>query len=386
MLAYSPAHSFTTLDSHESENSTSFFDGGGVDKTFEMEMNAVNNNNCELDNNSDNKTPSNILSDATNNNNSSKDNKAAPQKRKRASKAKSKNANPEVLQKIKKTRRLKANDRERNRMHGLNGALDTLRTVLPTYPEDAKLTKIETLRYAHNYIWALTQTLKTLEMQERLQMQGGGPPPLGFQECLQSFLASGPEKCSPHELMNFGQSLSNCTSPGFASPTGNFNRFDSPMPPTNCSPDSSASMTSPNTSTESFFQTQEDLVNAMNMHQNILNSNGASPLTTHGAPAHAQQHQPGLHHNLHQHQQQVAPQQHLPPMTSHESAVALNMNNTNGLYHGQQQNLLSQLQQSSFHDVMGSSMSPAVHHPQSHPLRHFSPALQPQQQDSFTVL
>ena len=40
MLAYSPAHSFTTLDSHESENSTSFFDNGGVDKTFEMEMNA----------------------------------------------------------------------------------------------------------------------------------------------------------------------------------------------------------------------------------------------------------------------------------------------------------------------------------------------------------
>ncbi|OPJ84744.1 neurogenin-3-like [Patagioenas fasciata monilis] len=52
---------------------------------------------------------------------------------------------------------MKANDRERNRMHHLNSALDALRSVLPTFPDDAKLTKIETLRFAHNYIWALTQ-------------------------------------------------------------------------------------------------------------------------------------------------------------------------------------------------------------------------------------
>lgn len=45
-------------------------------------------------------------------------------------------------------------------MHNLNSALDALRGVLPTFPEDAKLTKIETLRFAHNYIWALTQTLR----------------------------------------------------------------------------------------------------------------------------------------------------------------------------------------------------------------------------------
>ncbi|KAL1131313.1 hypothetical protein AAG570_010931 [Ranatra chinensis] len=60
---------------------------------------------------------------------------------------------------IKKHRRLKANDRERNRMHMLNEALDRLRCVLPTFPEDTKLTKIETLRFAHNYIWALSQSL-----------------------------------------------------------------------------------------------------------------------------------------------------------------------------------------------------------------------------------
>ncbi|ERE90294.1 neurogenin-3-like protein [Cricetulus griseus] len=45
-------------------------------------------------------------------------------------------------------------------MHNLNAALDALREVLPTFPEDAKLTKIETLRFAHNYIWALTETLR----------------------------------------------------------------------------------------------------------------------------------------------------------------------------------------------------------------------------------
>ncbi|KAF3708468.1 Neurogenin-3 [Channa argus] len=57
-------------------------------------------------------------------------------------------------------RRMKANDRERHRMHNLNSALDALRSILPALPEDAKMTKIETLRFAYNYIWALTQTLR----------------------------------------------------------------------------------------------------------------------------------------------------------------------------------------------------------------------------------
>lgn len=60
-------------------------------------------------------------------------------------------------------RRAKANDRERHRMHNLNSALDALRNVLPSLPDDAKLTKIETLRFAHNYIWALRETLRISE-------------------------------------------------------------------------------------------------------------------------------------------------------------------------------------------------------------------------------
>ncbi|KAJ1528347.1 hypothetical protein ONE63_006767 [Megalurothrips usitatus] len=71
--------------------------------------------------------------------------------------------------KLKRCRRIKANDRERNRMHLLNEALDRLRCVLPTFPEDTKLTKIETLRFAHNYIWALSQAVQTVR-------DGGAPP------------------------------------------------------------------------------------------------------------------------------------------------------------------------------------------------------------------
>ncbi|KAK5646076.1 hypothetical protein RI129_004540 [Pyrocoelia pectoralis] len=79
--------------------------------------------------------------------------------RNRVSRAKS----PTHVQRLKKNRRMKANDRERNRMHILNEALDRLRCVLPTFPEDTKLTKIETLRFAYSYIWALSQTVNNIE-------------------------------------------------------------------------------------------------------------------------------------------------------------------------------------------------------------------------------
>ena len=60
-----------------------------------------------------------------------------------------------------KQRRVKANARERNRMHGLNDALDTLRKVVPCYSKTQKLSKIETLRLAKNYISALSDILRT---------------------------------------------------------------------------------------------------------------------------------------------------------------------------------------------------------------------------------
>ncbi|CAL4241138.1 unnamed protein product, partial [Meganyctiphanes norvegica] len=78
---------------------------------------------------------------------------------------------PSTYLKVKKTRRMKANDRERTRMHMLNDALERLRTVLPCAQDDTKLTKIETLRFAHNYIWALSETLNSLDNMEEIQQQ-----------------------------------------------------------------------------------------------------------------------------------------------------------------------------------------------------------------------
>ncbi|XP_010863611.1 neurogenic differentiation factor 1 [Esox lucius] len=62
-----------------------------------------------------------------------------------------------------KVRRMKANARERNRMHGLNDALESLRKVVPCYSNTQKLSKIETLRLAKNYIWALSEILQSDE-------------------------------------------------------------------------------------------------------------------------------------------------------------------------------------------------------------------------------
>lgn len=61
---------------------------------------------------------------------------------------------------IKRVRRVKANDRERNRMHNLNKALDRLRRHLPDAKDDSKMTKIETLKSAQEYIQTLSKLLE----------------------------------------------------------------------------------------------------------------------------------------------------------------------------------------------------------------------------------
>lgn len=88
-------------------------------------------------------------------------------KRKRYARSRCRNRSPTCLQRLRRHRRMKANDRERNRMHSLNEALDGLREVLPKFPDETKLTKIETLRFAHNYIWALTEMLKMVDDQQQ---------------------------------------------------------------------------------------------------------------------------------------------------------------------------------------------------------------------------
>nr|XP_060616971.1 neurogenin-1 [Anolis sagrei ordinatus] len=114
--------------------------------------------------------------------------KREEEKERKKRRGRTKVKNEAVLHTIKKTRRVKANDRERNRMHNLNSALDELRSVLPTFPDDTKLTKIETLRFAHNYIWALSETLRLAD--QRLQK-----PPKDM--VLPSYLSSGDHPPSP---------------------------------------------------------------------------------------------------------------------------------------------------------------------------------------------
>ncbi|CAF1014567.1 unnamed protein product [Didymodactylos carnosus] len=66
---------------------------------------------------------------------------------------------PSLVIQMKRNRRCRANDRERIRMRSLNGALEHLREILPIDDTDDKLTKIETLKMASDYICLLTNIL-----------------------------------------------------------------------------------------------------------------------------------------------------------------------------------------------------------------------------------
>lgn len=60
----------------------------------------------------------------------------------------------------KRLKRMAANCRERKRMHTVNSAFDELRGLVPTYPTNRKLSKIDTLRLACAYIEDLTALLR----------------------------------------------------------------------------------------------------------------------------------------------------------------------------------------------------------------------------------
>lgn len=61
---------------------------------------------------------------------------------------------------VQRQRRVAANARERRRMHGLNHAFDELRSVIPAFDNDKKLSKYETLQMAQIYINALADLLQ----------------------------------------------------------------------------------------------------------------------------------------------------------------------------------------------------------------------------------
>ncbi|XP_065208744.1 protein dimmed-like [Planococcus citri] len=64
-------------------------------------------------------------------------------------------------------RRLESNERERMRMHSLNDAFEQLREVIPHVKMERKLSKIETLTLAKNYIMALTNTICDIRGEEK---------------------------------------------------------------------------------------------------------------------------------------------------------------------------------------------------------------------------
>ncbi|XP_037363028.1 class A basic helix-loop-helix protein 15 [Talpa occidentalis] len=72
-------------------------------------------------------------------------------------------------------RRLESNERERQRMHKLNNAFQALREVIPHVRADKKLSKIETLTLAKNYIKSLTATILTMSSSHLPGLDGPGP-------------------------------------------------------------------------------------------------------------------------------------------------------------------------------------------------------------------
>lgn len=117
----------------------------------------------------------------------------------------------ERIQKL-KVRRTKANTRERGRMHGLNEALDHLRKYVPCYSKTQKLSKIETLRLAKNYINSLSEILS----------KGVKPDPLSFAKSLSGGLSqntmnllAGSLQLNPRTLMPQAQNAASRGFPGF---------------------------------------------------------------------------------------------------------------------------------------------------------------------------
>ncbi|KAM9715864.1 class A basic helix-loop-helix protein 15 isoform 2-T3 [Menidia menidia] len=82
-------------------------------------------------------------------------------------------------------RRLESNERERQRMHKLNNAFQALREAIPHVNTDKKLSKIETLTLAKNYIKALTTII--LDMSGACLPAGQVPPEASAARLLQCY-------------------------------------------------------------------------------------------------------------------------------------------------------------------------------------------------------
>ncbi|XP_023163303.2 protein dimmed [Drosophila hydei] len=99
-------------------------------------------------------------SNNNNNNSSNSSNANANRRRKGALNAKERNL-----------RRLESNERERMRMHSLNDAFQSLREVIPHVEMERRLSKIETLTLAKNYIINLTHIILSKRNEEAAAME-----------------------------------------------------------------------------------------------------------------------------------------------------------------------------------------------------------------------
>ncbi|KAM8729722.1 class A basic helix-loop-helix protein 15 [Acanthopagrus schlegelii] len=82
-------------------------------------------------------------------------------------------------------RRLESNERERQRMHKLNNAFQALREAIPHVKMDKKLSKIETLTLAKNYIKSLTTII--LDLSGACQPAGGAASEASAAKLLQCY-------------------------------------------------------------------------------------------------------------------------------------------------------------------------------------------------------
>ncbi|CAD6197132.1 unnamed protein product [Caenorhabditis auriculariae] len=79
-----------------------------------------------------------------------------PKEKREKRKYRCRKRSPATIERAKTVRRDKANARERRRMNSLNDALELLRSMIPSLPDEPKMTKIETLRKAQEYISQLS--------------------------------------------------------------------------------------------------------------------------------------------------------------------------------------------------------------------------------------
>ncbi|KAK7111463.1 hypothetical protein V1264_011089 [Littorina saxatilis] len=144
--------------SQAANSPTSEYNEGSSDTTENMQMEADSGYSDVPDKSSTTTTPDKA---------ENSDTQSTPNsKRKRVRKSRAKAHDPMQKKVVKRGRRVRANDRERSRMHGLNDAMDELREHIPQDGGAGKMTKIDTLRTAANYIRVLKMLLGDIEKGE----------------------------------------------------------------------------------------------------------------------------------------------------------------------------------------------------------------------------